>query len=108
MDTLGPVQNTGRGFEQITFLDYYKTPCVIQQSSLADAEAIWLGVSDADPQVMARDAASLGIKTNQSTGWVPYPIPQAVLLTTRMHLSKAEVEKLIPVLQHWLETGSLS
>lgn len=111
MKKLGTVKNTERGFEVIGFKDYYGSPCSIQQSSLAIYEqpgssAIWIGVDDPNPQVMAVDAASCGIIAGANAGWVPYPIPEQVLINTRMHLTREGVSALIPVLQQWLETGS--
>lgn len=70
-------------------------------------DAIWLGVDDAQPKVMAIQAASVGVQTEQRTGWVDYPIPEAVQLHTRMHLTRAQVKKLLPVLQAFVDTGNI-
>lgn len=35
---------TDRGFPFATFTDLYDRPCSVQESSLATADAIWLGV----------------------------------------------------------------
>ncbi len=99
--------NTARGFRTIEFEDRYNTPCSIQKSSLATEDAIWFGVDDADPQIMAVDAKRLGIPTAQTVGWVPYTIPEEVLLSTRMHLTRDQVEELLPLLQHFVDTGEL-
>lgn len=40
-------------------------------------------------------------------GWVKYPIPEDVSLHTRMHLTRTGVEKLLPVLQKFVDTGEL-
>lgn len=74
---LGEVQHTPRGFEVISFLDYYGKHCELQQSSLARHEppgssAVWLGPEE-----------------------------------DRMHLDRARVAMLISHLRAWLETGSL-
>lgn len=105
---LGEVQKTGRGFPIIKFADRYGTPCSLQMSSLAEYEkpgtsAVWLGTDDAQPKVMASKAASLGVKTDETTGWVPFPIPEDVLLSTRMHLDRKQVAALIHHLQRWLD-----
>lgn len=110
---LGKVKRTARGFDLLEFQDCYKSACSLQASSLAVYEkpgtsAVWLGVDDPQPQVMARDAASVGVKTDATTGWVPYPIPEQVLLTTRMHLDREQVEALIGHLQRWLDTNSFA
>lgn len=106
--TLGKVTKTGRGFPQVEFTDRYGVPCSLQASSLAEYEkpgtsAVWLGTSDAQPKVMASKAASLGVQTTETTGWVPFPIPDDVLLSTRMHLDRKQVAALIHHLQKWLE-----
>lgn len=98
---------TSRGFARREFTDLYGAECYLQKSSLATKDAIWLGVIDAKPQVMASKAASVGVQTDQTTGWVPYPIPDDVLLTTQMHLTQPMVRKLIKQLQHFADTGEL-
>lgn len=107
MKRLGKTEKTNRGFKTVKFKDYYGAPCSLQASSLAIYEkpgtsAIWLGVDDAAPKVLHGKAASLGVKTTATEGWVPYPIPEDVLLTTRMHLTREQVEALIEHLQKWL------
>ena len=111
--SLGPVSRTDRGFEIVKFLDRYDVPCSLQMSSLADAEepgtsAVWFGTDDACPQVMASQAHILGLKTEETTGWIPYPIPAIVSLKTRAHLSRDQVAGLVRHLQSWLATGSFS
>lgn len=102
---------TNRGFGLVEFEDRYGVRCSLQQSSLADnmrpgTSAVWLGVDDPQPQVMAVDAAKVGLKTDETCGWVSYPIPKEVLLTTRMHLDVEQVEWLVAELQTWLRTGN--
>ncbi|MBM9931858.1 hypothetical protein JTL83_06820 [Pseudomonas aeruginosa] len=99
--------DTNRGFARYQFTDRSGAKCSLQKSSLAFEDAIWLGVMDANPQVMAREAESVGVLTRETTGWVPYPIPEKVLLTTRMHLTQEQVVELLPLLQHFAETGEL-
>jgi hypothetical protein len=106
--------STERGFIRGKFTDLYGVGCSIQQSSLADDNAIWLGVDDAAPQIMARDAASMGREdlltrfgTERYNGWVKFPIPENVHLTTRMHLNQEQVASLLPLLQYFVEYGDL-
>ncbi len=40
------IQNTGRGFAIASFQDFYGVSCSIQDSSLAEYDAIWLGGND--------------------------------------------------------------
>lgn len=98
---------TRRGFALIEFDDRYDNPCEIQKSSLATEDAIWFGVGDAKPQVMAIHAASVGVQTDEKTGWVPYSFPAAISLNTRMHLTREQVAQLLPALKHFVDTGEL-
>jgi hypothetical protein len=87
-------KTTNRGFQYHEFKDLYGAIYSIQESSLATEEAIWIGIDDADPKIMASVAKAYGIETDETTGWVDYPIPNEVLLTTRMHLNRKQVKKL--------------
>src|SRR5687768_254006 len=90
-----------RGFLVGEFKDRYNSICSIQKSSLATEDCIWFGVDDPNPQIMASQAKSFGIETNETNGWVSYPIPKEVLLSTRMHLTRKQVQDLLPILQHF-------
>lgn len=98
---------TARGFRIIEFTDRYDYECSLQASSLATEDAIWFGIDDPKPQIMAVHAKGLGIKTNHVSGWIPYPIPDEVNLATRMHLTREQVARLMPLLQHFVDTGEL-
>lgn len=98
---------TSRGFAIKSFVDLYGAGYSIQKSSLASQNSIWFGVDDAYPQVLASEARSLGVITNERTGWVRYPIPPQVLMTTRMHLSQEQVRELLPILQKFVDTGEV-
>ena len=89
-------EKTSRGFGIIEFRDLYGAKCSMQESSLATSAAIWLGIADADPKIL-----------KPGEGWLPYPVPEEVLLTTRMHLNTEQAEELIIYLQHFVETGYL-
>ena len=99
--------NTHRGFTLIEFSDRYDNDCSMQDSSLATESAIWFGINDGNPQIMASKASQFGIETTETTGWIPYPIPEEVILHTRMHLSREQVEELIPILQNFVRNGCL-
>lgn len=103
---------TDRGFRIKHFLDSYGLRCSVQKSSLATEDAIWLGIDDPEPRIMARDAVKLGrddlLKPDEPVeGWVPFPIPDEVHITTRMHLTQEQAKALLPYLQHFVETGDL-
>lgn len=101
------ITKTNRGFDLAEFTDRNGAACTLQKSSIATEDCIWLGVEDADPKIMAVDAPAAGVETNESTGWVPYPIPDAVFLTTRMHLNRRQVKALLPMLQKFAESGDI-
>jgi len=107
-----------RGFQTIFFDDAYGKECSVQISSMAMCEGdhddlnvgwIWLGINDAEPQIMKSTAKSLGMKLppGEVSGWMPYPVPEDVLMSTRMHLNEHQVRALIERLQYWLATGNL-
>jgi hypothetical protein len=93
--------NTIRGFDLIEFKDLYNSECSIQKSSLATDDAIWFGIDDPNPQIMASQTPQGG------AGWVKYDIPKDVLITSRMHLNRDQVAELIPILQRFVETGEI-
>lgn len=115
MKKLGKEKTSSRGFPLVEFYDHYGKKCSIQASSLAiyqqpGTSAVWLGIDGVEAQVLHGDARKLGIKTDATCGRVPYPIPEEVSVTTRMHLDRDQVEGLIERLQAWLdsETGRFS
>jgi hypothetical protein len=101
------IGKTERGFAIGEFTDRYGAKCSLQKSSLATEDAIWFGIDDANPQIMASDAQRLGIPTKSNNGWVKFEIPKEVLLSTRMHLTQEMVQQLLPALQKFAETGEL-
>lgn len=101
------LENNQRGFAHGNFIDRYGEECSIQKSSLAFEDCIWLGVSKVKPQIMASQAASLGVKTEETSGWIEFPIPKEVLLSSRMHLTREHVKELLPILQKFVDTGSI-
>lgn len=87
---------TSRGFGLIEFKDRNDHSCSLQMSSIATEDCIWLGVEDADPQVLI-----------SGKGWTPVPFPPETLFTTRMHLNREQVKELLPHLQKFVETGEI-
>lgn len=119
-DVFGVDDTTARGFELVNFRDQYGKECSLQISSLAVCEnedgtvdgplgCVWLGIDDADPIIMKTKARELGmdLPPGNPSGWMPYQVPEDVLMTTRMHLNEQQVRGLIDRLQTWLETGNL-
>lgn len=98
-----------RGFERIDFTDANGEACSLQQSSAigntTDAydrpgsSMLWLGTDTPVPKILI-----------QGQGWVPQVPdvpPEKLLISGRMHLSRAHVVDLVRHLAAWLETGSL-
>lgn len=89
------LEATNRGFYHGEFIDRYGAKCSIQESSLATERCIWLGVNEVIPQVMG------------PVGWQPAPLPEGAMIGARMHLNQQMVKDLLPLLQHFAETGDL-
>ena len=95
-------QTTERGFVLYEFVDRYDEQCSLQESSLAEEACIWLGISPVQLKVF---------------GWHPeYPArcrdmteAEAANIHAhgRMHLTQEQAADLIPLLQHFVDTGQL-
>jgi hypothetical protein len=120
-DLFGVDDETCRGFRLVKFTDEYGKECSLQISSRAVCENedgtvddplgwIWLGIDDAEPLIMKTKARELGmpLPPGEVRGWMPYPVPEDVLMHTRMHLNEQQVRGLIARLQTWLDTGAFS
>jgi len=104
-----------RGFAKVEFIDEYGETCSVHCSSAIGnykdsfdrpgSSYLWVGLDHASPMIMAKDAAANGVKTDKTLGWVPFPIPDAVLTNTHMHLNREHVAGLIERLQEWLDNG---
>jgi hypothetical protein len=101
---LGKAERTPRGMS-LDFKDIYGLPCSLQQSTLASEPALWLGVDDPEPKIMKSKALAHGLPlpVGEVSGWMPYPIPDDVLISSRMHLNVPQVKALIGHLQQWLK-----
>ncbi len=101
------METTSRGFSLIKFKDIYGDDCSLQKSSLAFEDTVWLGLNNVVPKVLASQAEHYGIVTEETTGWVEYPLPEGVHFGTRMHLDKELAKMLVKQLQVFIETGGL-
>ena len=107
---------TSRGFGKVLFQDYYESKCSMQVSSVGTNECVWLGIEEAEPKILATDAIRLGLIKEEDAphnpfgepcGWIDYPIPKEVLLSTRMHLTSAQAKQLGLQLLKFAFTGSV-
>jgi len=96
------MDKTSRGFAIGRFKDKYDVECSIQESSLASEAALWMGCSDANPQILAYH-----VNGGHANGWVKYDVHPEASFTTRMHLTVEMAEALIPLLQKFVKTGGL-
>lgn len=90
------LRKTERGFMRGEFVELYRAECSIQESSLADQSAIWLGVDEVKPKQLV-----------YGEGWKEIELPPGALCSGRMHLNQAQVAALLPLLQHFAEHGEL-
>lgn len=103
---LGECRKTERGFALVNFRDAYDQECSLQESSSV-VESVWLGLNEGKAHVLKVHAEKLGLELPHGDifGWMPYPIPEDVQISTRMHLNREQVEGLVERLQQWLKTG---
>lgn len=98
---------TNRGFVLFEFKDRYDHSCSLQKSSLATEDAIWFGIDDPEPKILASVVNQVNPETGEVSGWVPYPIREEVHIATRMHLTREQVAALLPFLQKFVDDGEL-
>lgn len=96
------VKKTQRGFSIVNFKDQYKTECSIQKSSLMGEDCIWFG------------ANKIGLKEFVAhKGWTDradadeHTYEHHFVANNRMHLTRKQVAKLIPILQKFVDTGDI-
>lgn len=96
-------KKTARGFGYKEFKDYNGNDCIIQKSSLATDDAIWLGAKNLIVQefVAFRQPEAWKTITFENT------MEHHFVGNERMHLTRKQVKKLLPILQKFAETGDL-
>ena len=94
---MSEIQKTHRGFKYTKFIDHYGYQCSIQKSSLATEDCIWLGCDNPKVKILV-----------QNLGWQDIQLPEdADIFGCRMHLTQDMIKELIPILQHFVQTGNL-
>lgn len=95
---MNEIKSTKRGFKYITFKDVYGEKCSIQDSSLATESAVWIGIDKPTLKTLVRDV-----------GWVTIPLHKEVsIFGNRMHLTQKQVKELLPILQRFVDTGTIN
>lgn len=98
---------TSRGFSRVEFTDTYGTECTIQKSSLAEKDAIWIGVEKLIIQKM-NGAQKLELDMYETDGhFVKYKLPEGSISNQHMHLTQSQVKKLLPILAKFVKTGNI-
>lgn len=95
-----------RGFEIQHFQDSYGLDCSIQESSSVEPH-IWLGVHNPPHKIMWNNAEKYGLKIGERAGWYDFPIPEEVLVESRMHLTQDQARKLAKKLLYFAKHGVL-
>lgn len=88
-------QKTQRGFSYIEFEDLNGEKCSVQKSSIATEDAIWLGCTDINLK-----------KLTLSSGWEDIDTTDCIA-NNRMHLTRKQAKKLLPILKKFVKTGEL-
>jgi Leu/Phe-tRNA-protein transferase len=106
------MNKTNRGFVYQKFVDTYGEVCSIQKSSSTNKQCIWLGIENATPKIMANDALKLGMydllnDKDEISGWVDYPFPKEVFISTRMHIDRKMAKEIGETLLKFADTGEL-
>ena len=87
---------TGRGFALYEWVDSYGEKCSIQKSSIATADMLWLGVDSPSVQLVGRVGPPR-----------PFELPPDAMVSSRMHITRAQARKPAKLLAHFAETGEL-
>lgn len=90
------LRKSERGFPLGEFTDKYGAKCSIQDSSAMSEPCIWLGIDDPEVQICVK-----------GEGWKDVPLPEGTMVSGRMHLTRKHAKKLIPLLQRFVDTGSV-
>jgi len=91
----------------VAFTDTNGKACTLQKSSDTLSDKIWLGTDKASLKLLNKVAFKHGLESEASTGWMDYPIPEDVVVESRMHLTRETVKELLPYLINFVETGEL-
>ena len=107
------IEKTVRGFSLIEFVDDNGEKCSLQKSSSALEDKVWLGIDDAKirefyPIPRETDEAWIEISQEEVEAKLKHrPQNEIHYRNQRMHLTRKQVEELLPHLQKFVETGDI-
>lgn len=90
------IADNDRGLNGFIFQDTYGEECSITESTYAEQPRIWLGINKVEPKICVLEK-----------GFVPYKIPEDVLLNSRMHINQEQAKMLINILEKFVKEGKL-
>lgn len=89
------IKYTERGFAETDFDDLYGNHCSIQKSSASEHVAVWVGIDHPEINILIKGK------------WKTVLLPDDVIVSSRMHLDQEMVKQILPILEHFAETGEL-
>jgi hypothetical protein len=92
---MSKITSTHTGFVCVDFDDLHANKCTLQKSSATLYDAVWLGIASPEINIMI------------DGGWKALAIPEGAAVNSRMHLSQKMIRDLLPLLQHFADTGEL-
>lgn len=105
---MNKLTKTQRGFAIYKFKDRVKRLCTLQKSSLATQDCIWLGLNEPEikefyPSPRDTDESWFDCDLDK----LKHRAQNEIYAFSRMELTRKQVEKLIPYLQKFVDTGEL-
>lgn len=92
-------ETTGRGFKIIEGTDYNGVKFSIQESSVATNDVIWFGATTDGVKVFRGDWQDVNLEELLGT--------DRVVSNRRLHLTREQVKKILPILKQFVKTGYL-
>lgn len=104
---------TPRGFTWFNFKDSYDNKCSLSESSNAETDCVWLGITKPEIIIQYKDAVAAGLnlkkkypETNEC-GWCDLPLPKGAMVESRMHLTREQAKALARELNFFAKHGYL-
>ena len=95
---------TARGFVFYEFQDSNENKCNIQKSSRATEDYIWLGATETGLKGFIPCDGWKDVSDEQIKNKFGF---DSIITNNRMHLSREQVKKLLPILNKFVKTGEI-